>query len=84
MPLLDGLGNPGSGVNRLPSSRPKAKHATSTWTPVGPRDRTLQFWSSWPTVPLFPGVARYTVAVCSTRSSWPVRADSSMIFATTV
>jgi hypothetical protein len=38
MPLLDGLGKPGSGVNRSPSTRPTAKQATSTWVPVGASD----------------------------------------------
>ena len=51
MPLLDGLGKPGSGVSRPFSTRPKAKHSTSGWTPVGPRDKTWQPWSSWLAVP---------------------------------
>src|SRR5260221_9710029 len=85
MPLLDGLGKPGKGVTRSPSTRPTAKQATRTWTPpAGARDSTLQPWSSRPTVPFIPLVALRTVTVCSTPSSRPVRADSSMTFATTV
>src|ERR1700728_5472918 len=83
MPLLDGLGKPGSGVNGWQSSRPKPGQATSTFTPAGPSDSTLQLWSATPT-PLAPDDTPDWVTVCRIRTSWPVLADSSTICETTV